>query len=79
MSRPPGEVVLFRIAPLLLNGMVVGHHVKAIRALDRAIRQGQSPHERVERSESLDEREASARIDDVMAVRNFAVNREPLQ
>jgi hypothetical protein len=27
---------------------------------------------RVERSESLDEREASARIDDVMAVRNFA-------
>jgi hypothetical protein len=29
---------------------------------------------RVERSESLDEREASARIDDVMAVRTFAVS-----
>jgi hypothetical protein len=29
---------------------------------------------RVERSESLDEREASARINDAMAVRNFAVN-----
>jgi hypothetical protein len=28
---------------------------------------------RVERSESLDEREASARIEDVMAVRDFAV------
>jgi hypothetical protein len=65
MSRPPGEVVLFRIAPLLLNGIVVGHHVKAIRALDRAFPQGRSPHGRVERSESLDEREASARIDDV--------------
>jgi hypothetical protein len=29
---------------------------------------------RVERRESLDEREVSARIDDVMAVRNFAVS-----
>jgi hypothetical protein len=29
---------------------------------------------RVERRESLDDREASARIDDLMAVRNFAVS-----
>jgi hypothetical protein len=29
---------------------------------------------RVKRSESLDKREASARIDDVMAVGNFAVS-----
>jgi hypothetical protein len=29
---------------------------------------------RVERSESLDEREARARINDVMAVRHFAVS-----
>jgi len=57
-----------------MNGILVGHHVKAIRALDRAIRQGRSPHVRVERSESLDEREASARIDGVMAVRNFAAS-----
>jgi hypothetical protein len=45
-----------------------------MRALDRAIRQGRSPHVRVERSVSLDEREASARISGVMAVRNFAVS-----
>jgi hypothetical protein len=57
-----------------MNGILVGHHVKAIRALNRAFRQGQSPLVRVERSESLDEREASARIDDVMAVRTFAVS-----
>jgi hypothetical protein len=74
MSRPPGEVVLFRIAPLLLNGIVVGHHVRARTALDRALRQGRSPRERVERSESLEEGEASARINDVMAVGNFAVS-----
>ena len=52
-----------------LNGNHVGHHVRAIRALDRSRRQGRSPRERVERSESLDEREASARINDVMAGR----------
>jgi hypothetical protein len=74
MSRPPGELVLFRIAPLLLNGIVLGRHLKAIHALDRAIVKAVSPRRRVERSESLDEREASARIDDVMAVRNFAVS-----
>jgi hypothetical protein len=74
MSRPPGEVVLFRIAPLLLNGIIAGHHVRARTALDRVIRQGREPAQRVERSESLDEREASARIDDVMAVRTFAVS-----
>jgi hypothetical protein len=74
MSRPPGEVVLFRIAPLLMNGILAGHHVRARTALDRAIRQGRSPHLRVERSESLDEREASATINDVMAVGNFAVS-----
>jgi hypothetical protein len=74
MSRPPGEVGLFRIAPLLMNGIVLGHHVRARTALDRAIRQGRSPHVRVERSESIDEREASARINGVMAVRNFAVS-----
>jgi hypothetical protein len=72
MSRPPGEVVLFRIALLLMDGILAGHHVRARTALDRAIRQGRSPLVRVERSESLDEREASARIDDVMAVRDFA-------
>jgi hypothetical protein len=43
MSRPPGEVILFRIAPLLLNGIVVGHHAKAIHALDRAIVKAVSP------------------------------------
>jgi hypothetical protein len=69
MSRPPGEIVLFRIAPLLMNGILVGHHVRAKTALDRAIRQGREPAQRVEGSESLDEREASATIDDVMAVR----------
>jgi hypothetical protein len=63
-----------RIALLLMSGILAGHHVRAIRALDRAFRQGRSPHLRVERSESLDEREASARIDDVMAFRNFAVS-----
>jgi hypothetical protein len=62
-----------RIAPLLLNGIVVGHHVKANHALDRAIVKADEPAKRVERSESLDKREASARIDDVMAVRDFAV------
>jgi len=56
----------------LLNRIVVGHHIRAIRALDRAIRQGREPAQRVERSESLDKREASARIDDVMADRIFA-------
>jgi hypothetical protein len=55
-----------------MNGILVGHHVIARTALDRANRQGRSPRERVERSESLDEREASARIDDAMAVRDFA-------
>jgi len=74
MSRPPGEVVLFRIAPLLLNGIVVGHRVKAIRNARPSDPQGREPAQRVERSESLDEREASARIDDVMVVRNFAVS-----
>jgi hypothetical protein len=74
MSRPPGEVVRFRIALLLMNGILVGHHVRARTALDRAIRQGRSPRVRVEPSENLDEREASARINDVMAVRNFAVS-----
>jgi hypothetical protein len=43
MSRLPGEVVLFRITPLLLNGIGVGHHVKAIRTLDRAIVKAASP------------------------------------
>jgi hypothetical protein len=43
------------------------HHVRAIRALDRSRRQGRQPAERVERSESLDDGEASARIKDVMA------------
>ena len=50
-----------------------GHHVRGITAFDRAICQGCEPAQRVERNESLDEREASATIDDVMAVRNFAV------
>jgi hypothetical protein len=62
-----------------MNGILVGHHVIARTALDRAIRQGREPAQRVELSESLDEREASARINDVMAVRDFAVSREPLQ
>jgi hypothetical protein len=57
-----------------MNGILAGHHVRATTALDRAIRQGRSPHARVERSESLDECEASARINAVMAVRNFAVS-----
>jgi hypothetical protein len=70
-----------------MNGIVVGHHVRARTALDRAIRQGRSPHAgapdarsvrvgvgvRVERSESLDEREASAKINDVMAFHDLAV------
>jgi hypothetical protein len=38
-----------------------------IRALDRSRRQGRQPAERVERSESLDDGEASASINDVMA------------
>jgi hypothetical protein len=54
-----------------MNGILAGHHVRATTALDRAIRQGRSPHARVERSESLDECEASARINAVMA---FAVS-----
>jgi hypothetical protein len=57
-----------------MSGILVGHHVRARTALDRAISQGRSPHLRVERSESLDEREASARINGVMAFRNFAVS-----
>jgi hypothetical protein len=74
MSRPPGEVVLFRIALLSMNGILTGHHVRARTALHRAIRQGRARVPRVERSESLDEREASVRITDVMAVRDFAVS-----
>jgi hypothetical protein len=57
-----------------MNALLVGHHVRARTAFDRAIRQDRSPQVRVERSESLDEREASARIDGVMAVRNFAAS-----
>lgn len=74
ISRPLAEVVRFRIALLLMNAILVGHHVRAGTALGRAIRQGRSPHVRVERSESLDEREASARISGVMAVVDFAVS-----
>jgi hypothetical protein len=74
MSRPPGEVVRFRIAPLLMNGIVVGHHVRAMRRSTERFVKAKARVLRVERSESLDEREASARINDVMAVRNFAVS-----
>jgi hypothetical protein len=74
MSRPPGEVDRFRIAHLLMNGTLVGHHVRARTALDRAFVKAEARMLRVERSESLDEREASARINGVMAVRNFAVS-----
>jgi hypothetical protein len=44
-----------------------------VRSTERFVK-AVSPHVRVERSESLDEREASARIGHVMAVRNFAVS-----
>jgi hypothetical protein len=37
------DVVRFRIALLLMNGILAGHHVRARTALDRAIRQGRSP------------------------------------
>ncbi len=57
-----------------MNGIVVGHHVKqSVRSIERFVK-ARSLHVRVERSESLDERESSARIDGVMAVRNFAVS-----
>jgi hypothetical protein len=57
-----------------MNGVLVSHHVRARTALDRAIVKAEARVPRVERSESLDEREASARINGVMAVRNFAVS-----
>jgi len=74
MSLPPGDVVRLRMPESSLKPSSRGHHVRAIRALDRSRRQGWQPAERVERSESLDEGEASTRINDVMAVRNFAVS-----
>jgi hypothetical protein len=67
MSLPPGDVVRLRMPTSSLKRAHAGHHVRAIRALDRSRRQGRQPAERVERSESLDEGEASARINDVMA------------
>jgi hypothetical protein len=74
MSRPPGEVVRFRIALLLMNGILAGHHVSAGPRSNERFVKAEARVLRVERSESLDEREASARIDDVMAVQNFAVS-----
>jgi hypothetical protein len=53
-----------------------GHHVGAVTALDRSRCQGREPAERVERSESLDDGEASARISGVMGSRNFGVEAE---
>jgi hypothetical protein len=47
-----------------MNGILVGHHVRARTALDRAIVKAEARVPRVERSESLDEREASARINE---------------
>jgi hypothetical protein len=45
----------------------LSHHVRAIRALDRVVVKAAARGERVERSESLDDGEASATIRGVMA------------
>jgi hypothetical protein len=70
MSRPPCTVVRFGMANLRCwTAFETGLHAKAIRRARPSDRRGRQPASRVERSESVDEREASARITGVMAGR----------